>query len=182
MNKNLRILVACGLLALSGMGRGECLSQPQEAGFYASLLLDEDAVFGCGHAALLFGNEKVGWHYVSFAPRPGSRDGFDNLHHLEFASFAEARDSEALARYDKYLLWRTSDSPGAAQAQRRLESHWKGTAYDPFRRNCFHMVADIVGFAGLDIDANYTIPVTAYESNRGRAQQHGRWPGASICE
>lgn len=179
MNKKMRILVACGLLALSGVGRGEGPSQAQEDTFYASLLLDEDAVFGCGHAALLFGNEKTGWHYVSFAPRP---DGSDNVHHLKFASFAEARDSEALARYDKYLLWNTIDSSGAAKAQRRLEGHWKGTAYDPFRRNCFHMVADIIRSAGFSIDADYTIPVAAYEGNRGKVQQSGRWPGIAICE
>lgn len=170
MSKNLRLLVACGLLALSGTSWGEEPSKPREASFYASLLLDEDAVFGCGHAALLFGNDKAGWQYVSFAPRP---DGSDNVHHLRFSSFAEARKAAALARYGKYLLWSTSDSSVGVKAQRRLENHWKGTAYDPFRRNCFHMVADIIGSADLDINADYTIPVAAYEGNRGRVHRAG---------
>jgi hypothetical protein len=172
--------VLCGLLAFADMGYGQVgavgpSTAAEMPGLTGYFLLDEEAVMGFGHAALLIGSDAAGWDYYSFAPH-ASRDGKpNNLEHRQFATLSEAQASPALARYHKYLRWATVDTDAAARVQERIDSHWVSANYDPLRRNCFHLVADVLSAAGFAVDGGFVTPVAAYDANLARADSHGAW-------
>ncbi len=138
-------------------------------------LLDDKAVLGFGHAALLVGDED-GWDYYSFGPHSVNTPQKNNLVHRHFDSFAAARDSHELRRYTKQMRWTTNDAHRTHAIRQRIEKEWDNSHYNLMERNCFHMVADGVKAGSFEIDTRHVAPNSAYKANESRASEHGVWP------
>jgi hypothetical protein len=138
-------------------------------------LLDEKAVLGFGHAALLVGDDD-GWDYYSFGPHSAKQPLKDNLVHRHFDSFKDARDSKELLRYTKQMRWTTNDAHRTEAVRRRIMKEWDNSHYNLVDRNCFHMVADGVKAGSFDIDSTHVAPKSAFKANEARASEHGAWP------
>jgi hypothetical protein len=139
------------------------------------LLVDDRAVLGFGHAALLVGDGN-GWDYYSFGPNASDNPQKDNLIHLHFKSFSDARSSKDLARYDEELCWNASDEHRTEAVRVRVLKAWDKSNYNAISRNCFQMAADGLKAGSFDIDGNFVAPVSAYKANEGKATSHGAWP------
>jgi hypothetical protein len=138
-------------------------------------LLDEKAVLGFGHAALLVGDDS-GWDYFSFGPHSVKEPMKNNLVHRHFDSLTAACASDELKRYNKELAWTTNDSSHTQAIRDRVLKEWDNSHYNVLTRNCFHMVADAIHAGSFDIDAKHAAPVSAYKANETKAPIHGAWP------
>ena len=140
-------------------------------------LLDEKAVAGFGHAALLVGDES-GWDYYSFGPHSTKNPRENNLVHEHFETLADACSSKDLRRYTKQLCWTARDARKMDAVRQRILKDWDNSSYNLLTRNCFHMVADAVSAGSFDIDKHHAAPVSAFKANETKARGHGAWPVA----
>jgi hypothetical protein len=159
------------LVAVSGIPATSSLGEKSAVIF----LLDEKAVYGFGHAAVLVG-DKSGWDYYSFGPHSKKEVIKNNLVHQHFDSFPAACASKELRRYQKYLSWTTADQRRTELARQHVLKVWDKSSYKFVQRNCLHMVADAVKAGSFTIDITDSFPVTAYEKNKENAASHGIWP------
>ncbi len=137
-------------------------------------LLDEEAVFGAGHAAVLVGDQS-GWDYFSFGPQTQKKSE-NFLVHQHFDTLAEARESKDLRRYNKYLSWSSKRPHSANAVRQRVLKVWDHSRYDLLTRNCFTMVADTLQAGSFNIDPNNPVPFAAFSINIKFADGHGSWP------
>jgi hypothetical protein len=62
-----------------------------------------------GHVAAVVGNEKQGWHYVSFSTGDTSVSALDNVDYRRFENLSDLVKSPALKRYTKFIWYFTID-------------------------------------------------------------------------
>ena len=147
---------------------------PEKIPAVAIFLLDEKAVFGYGHAALLVGDEE-GWDYYSFGPHSGNGTDKNTLFHVHYSGSATAMAAQELQRYTKYLSWSTNDSNRTKAIRQRVLKDWANSDYDLINRNCSHMVGDAIKSGEFSIDIS-AVPVSAYEANKTKANSYGPRP------
>jgi len=141
-------------------------------------LLDPSAVGGAGHAAVLIGNDQDGWSYFSFGPgkcmlNPFGGNNADNLDTKGLNNFSAARQDASLARYKRYARWNT-DKAADRKALEAMKQYFD-KSYNICTRNCDDVAADAIKAAGESFNDKWK-PVTAYDANKGNADESGEFP------
>ena len=141
-------------------------------------ILDPSAVGGAGHAAILIGNDKGGWHYFSFGPgkcmmNPYGGNREDNLDYKGFNSLEDARKDSGLSRYKEYEKWSTDGSADKKAIDAVKQYFQKG--YSICGQNCDDVAAKGIKAAGVNFDDKWK-PVNSYDSNKGGANESGEFP------
>ena len=141
-------------------------------------LLDPGAVAGNGHAAILIGNDTGGWTYFSFGfgkcmMNPFGGNTEDNLDTKGFRSFDEARKDSAMARYGKFIRWKT-DKAADHKAIDAIRPYFNKD-YNLFTCNCDDVAMKGIKAAGVNAIDKWR-PVDSYKENKGKGDESGNFP------
>ena len=109
-----------------------------------------------GHAAVIAGNEKYGWWYLSFSTGDNSLTSKDNADVRHWVDFADLMKCPQLKRYTRFAWYFTNDE-GRYQGTIRGVDYIKGflksyPSYEICEFNCLVASALAVRFCGFPIN------------------------------
>lgn len=136
-------------LVVSGLNHAMHKMSQEKVDSEVNVLLDTEGASGHGHAAMLAGNDKKGWRFVSKEGRAAdnSSDGQDGtmftggksaILDLPYSTKAEALSNHPL--YDRVLTYKTTYST----AMKAINATFRSaiSSYHVLLANCGHAVAD----------------------------------------